>query len=122
MVVSDMRMPEMDGVEFLNEVTRRFPKTIRFLLSSHADMESVYKSAGLMHQLLLKPSDEKTLSAAVLNAVKVENSPEGEKLRQLLSKIHRLECAGQRLSDESFVAGMLQIWRDALLKKLCRLQ
>jgi HD-like signal output (HDOD) protein len=89
-VVSDMQMPEMNGVDLLNEVMKRHPKTIRFLLASHSDMESIYKSVGLMHQFLLKPCDEKGLKATVIGALKRENSSVGESLRKLLPKIHQL--------------------------------
>jgi HD-like signal output (HDOD) protein/CheY-like chemotaxis protein len=89
-IVTDMQMPEMNGVDLLDEVVKRYPKTIRFLLASHSDMEAIYKSVGLMHQFLLKPCDEKSLKAAVLGALKRENTSVGKSLRVLLPKIHQL--------------------------------
>jgi len=89
-IVADMHMPGMNGVNLLNAVMERYPKTIRFLLSGHADMESIYKNVGLMHQFLVKPCNENTLNAAVMSALRRENSPTSESLRNLLTKIHRL--------------------------------
>lgn len=40
-VISDLKMPEMDGVEFLSLVTELFPETSQILLSGHADRENL---------------------------------------------------------------------------------
>lgn len=37
LVISDMRMPEMDGVQFLEQVRLRWPYTVRLLLTGYAD-------------------------------------------------------------------------------------
>ena len=51
-VVSDMRMPGMNGAELLAEVLKRFPKTVRLVLSGHADRDLVLKCVGSTHQVL----------------------------------------------------------------------
>lgn len=40
-VLSDQRMPEMTGVEFLSEVFRRHPDTVRIILTGFADMDAI---------------------------------------------------------------------------------
>ena len=50
-VVSDMRMPGMNGAALLAEVMKRFPKTIRLILSGHADQELILKCVGSTHDL-----------------------------------------------------------------------
>ena len=45
-VVSDMRMPEMDGADLLTEVMKRYPTTIRLVLSGHADTAAIMKTVG----------------------------------------------------------------------------
>src|SRR6185437_13107609 len=55
-VVSDVRMPGMDGVEFLRIVSERWPHTIRIALSGFAGVEQVAKLVPYAHQYLNKPS------------------------------------------------------------------
>ena len=38
LVISDMRMPEMDGARFLEQVFKRYPETVRILLTGYADI------------------------------------------------------------------------------------
>ena len=43
-VVSDMRMPEMDGAALLNKVQKLYPHTVRFILSGYSDKEMILSS------------------------------------------------------------------------------
>lgn len=54
-IVSDMRMPGMDGVELLDKIRTHFPNTIRFVLSGFSDRQMILKSVGLTHQFFSKP-------------------------------------------------------------------
>lgn len=68
-VVTDMRMPAMDGVALLREVMQRYPDTARFVLSGQSDRESVLRSVGPIHQFLSKPCDPDLLKATVERAL-----------------------------------------------------
>lgn len=83
-VVSDMRMPGMDGAELLSEIGRQYPSMLRIVLSGEADRESVLRAVNPMHQYLSKPCEPEELfefirrapvfqetikSAAVLDAI-----------------------------------------------------
>lgn len=89
-VVADMRMPGMDGVEFLNEVLRRHPQTVRLILSGHADEQMVLKSVGIAHQFLLKPCDQESLKTAVRRAFQVGSSLGNPQLKQMVGRLGRL--------------------------------
>ena len=71
-VVSDMRMPEMTGVEVLRKVKELSPDTVRIMLSGHADLEAAIAAVneGSIFRFLTKPCDKetlgKTLSAALM--------------------------------------------------------
>jgi len=85
-IISDMRMPGMNGAELLNEVMKRHPKTVRLILSGYADRELILKCVGSTHQYLAKPCDAKTLKLTVQRAAHLEESLKSEKLRLLVNR------------------------------------
>lgn len=90
LVVSDMRMPEMNGVELLEEVQLRSPASIRFILSGHADSELTLRSVGVAHQFLSKPCDAETLIAAVGRAAELRSLLGDERLVRIATQIGAL--------------------------------
>ena len=70
MIVSDQRMPKMTGVEFLREVKRRYPDTVRIVLSGYTDLQSVTAAIneGAIYKFLTKPWDDELLRADVREA------------------------------------------------------
>ena len=64
-VVSDMKMPGMDGAEFLSRVREEYPGSIRIALSGETDANMVYRCVQHAHQYLAKPCDADTLVATV---------------------------------------------------------
>lgn len=64
-LVSDMRMPQMDGAQLLEQVRERFPATIRVILSGYAETGAVMKTVGPAHIYLAKPCDPDKLCAAI---------------------------------------------------------
>lgn len=89
-VVSDMRMPGMNGAQLLTEVMKRFPKTVRIILSGHADHELVLKAVGSTHQYLHKPCEPELLKATVQRAVALGDSLENEQVKSLVAQMSRL--------------------------------
>jgi len=83
LIVSDMRMPGMDGATLLTRVRKEHPKTIRFILSGQAEDNSFLRAMGSMHQFLSKPCSYETLKDAVNRAFSLRyrlNDPNWEKL------------------------------------------
>lgn len=62
-VISDMRMPEMSGAEFLAEVADTYPETIRILMTGYSDLESTIQAVnqGRIHHYIQKPWDNSAL-------------------------------------------------------------
>ena len=71
-VVSDMRMPGMDGSQLLAEIMRLDPAIVRIILSGQAEPESLLRATRTAHRYLSKPCDAPTLKAAITrtNALK----------------------------------------------------
>ncbi|MFH2139735.1 MAG: EAL domain-containing protein [Pseudomonadota bacterium] len=69
-IISDQRMPEMSGVEFLTQVKELYPHTIRIVLSGYADLDSVMDAInrGAIYKFFAKPWDNEILRAEVLEA------------------------------------------------------
>ncbi|HEV8444775.1 MAG TPA: HD domain-containing phosphohydrolase [Steroidobacteraceae bacterium] len=70
-VVSDMRMPEMDGARFLARVNEIAPQTVRMVLSGQADLESTIAAVneGRVFRFLLKPCNSETLFGVIRNGI-----------------------------------------------------
>ncbi len=64
-IVTDMQMPEMDGVELLERVKRQHPGTARVVLSGHAGRTAVLRSLSLAHRFLSKPCAARTIVSVV---------------------------------------------------------
>jgi CheY-like chemotaxis protein len=69
-VVSDMRMPAMDGAVFLGQVRRRYPDTVRLLLTGHADINAAIAAVneGQIFRFLTKPCPPSELLGALCAA------------------------------------------------------
>lgn len=69
-VISDQRMPEMSGVEFLTRVKELYPETIRIVLSGNADFDSVKEAInqGAIYKFFSKPWDNEVLRVDVMEA------------------------------------------------------
>lgn len=67
MVISDMRMPEMDGAEFLERVVEKWPLITRILLTGHADIVSTIEAInkGRIYRYVSKPWEENDLKLTV---------------------------------------------------------
>ena len=71
MVISDYRMPEMNGVDFLRQVYEKWPETIRIVLSGFADTAAVVEAInqGQIYKFIPKPWNEEELLSAVSSAL-----------------------------------------------------
>ena len=94
-VITDMRMPDMNGTELLNEVMKRYPKTVRIVLSGHADEQTVQESVGVAHQWIAKPFDLKTLRTILGRIASFHSQLEDPSLKELIGKIRHLPSAPQ---------------------------
>lgn len=64
-VVSDMRMPGIDGATLLCRIKDECPATVRIMLSGYAEDTTLARVLPALHQLLSKPCDVTTLRSAI---------------------------------------------------------
>ncbi|NJL39018.1 MAG: response regulator [Leptolyngbyaceae cyanobacterium RM2_2_4] len=69
-IISDQRMPEMKGTEFLSKTVPQFPNTIRIILTGFTDVEDLVEAinAGQVYKYITKPWDPSELKAVVRTA------------------------------------------------------
>jgi putative nucleotidyltransferase with HDIG domain len=90
LIVTDMRMPEMDGADLLREVMKRHPETIRMVLSGQADSQLVMKAVGVAHQFISKPCDPETLKSIVNRAISLRALLKDSGLKSIISEMDTL--------------------------------
>jgi CheY-like chemotaxis protein len=89
-IVSDMRMPGMDGARLLDEVRQRYPQMVRLILSGHSDREMILRAVGPSHQYLAKPCDIETLLATLTRAYALRELLMNEDLRRIITAMQTL--------------------------------
>jgi FixJ family two-component response regulator len=92
-IISDERMPEMSGVEFLSKVKDLYPDTVRIVLSGYTDLKSVTKSVneGAIYKFLTKPWDDDVLRVHVKEAFdRYSITRENQRLHMELQLANRL--------------------------------
>ncbi|WP_310450113.1 response regulator [Sulfuritalea sp.] len=69
-IVSDQRMPDMSGVEFLRRAKELYPDTVRMVLSGYSDLQSITDAIneGAIYKFLSKPWDDDMLKAEIEEA------------------------------------------------------
>lgn len=110
-VISDERMPGMSGSQFLSEVRKKYPHTIRMILSGQADLEAAVRAIndGEVYRFLLKPCNPADLRVTIRQGL------EHKQLVELSRKLLREYEKKQSLLDELERAnpGITQVDTDA---------
>lgn len=82
-VITDIRMPDMSGIEMLDIVSESHPDMARLILSGHSSRSDTLRATGLAHQYLAKPCDASTLRRAILRSVRLREELADPELRRL---------------------------------------
>lgn len=94
-VVSDMRMPVIDGATLLHHVKERYPAAARIILSGQADRQSVERALPAAHQFLSKPCDAETLRVVVTRACQLQKALSDSGIRSIIGKLDKLPSTPQ---------------------------
>jgi len=106
-VISDYRMPAMNGVDFLKEVCKNWPDTIRIVLSGYADTAAIVEAIneGQIYKFIPKPWNDDDLKVTISNAIekyflRKKNKQLTEKLKLKNEELLRINDNLERLVDE----------------------
>ena len=94
-IITDMRMPEMDGAELLGWVQEHAPQTIRIVVSGFADTEAVLRSVPVAHQFISKPFDADVLANTIERACDLQELLDNSSLREYLAGLRSLPAMPQ---------------------------
>lgn len=86
-VVSDMRMPGIDGAELLTRIRESHPRMARLILSGQSEMAAVMRSVPVAHQFLNKPCDVSVLTAAVSRACQLMDRLSNRRLQEMTGRL-----------------------------------
>lgn len=107
LVISDMRMPGMDGVSFLEYVSVRWPDTVRVLLTGYSSLESTIDAVnrGHVYCYIAKPWDDDDLKVTVSQALRyhdvlMENKRLADKVRSQQDQMQEQQREIDRLKEE----------------------
>ena len=108
LVISDFRMPEMDGASFLTKARALQPHTARIIISAYADIDGIMRAindAGIF-QFVSKPWSDHELKTAIVQvlgyrALQIENQQLADEIRRQRGLISKQQQELDRLELES---------------------
>lgn len=86
-LVTDMRMPGMDGAQLLEAVRTRFPSVLRIILTGQCNRDTLLRGVSLAHRHLTKPCDPDTLKDTVARACALQQLLNSSSLQALASRL-----------------------------------
>src|SRR5258708_1536723 len=90
LIVSDVRMPGMDGGQLLSVVKQRWPNTIRIIVSGYSDPEQAVRLTSLAHQYVAKPCGGQQLENIIERCFNLQDLLSEEPLRRVVGRIGKL--------------------------------
>ena len=110
-IISDQRMPEMKGTEFLSKTVPQFPDTVRIILTGFTDIEDLVDAinSGQVYKYITKPWDPNELKAVVQRAAETY-----EVLKQRTEELRRAQAQTALLLSIVQVAGVSASEEDCL--------
>jgi putative nucleotidyltransferase with HDIG domain len=94
-VVSDMRMPGMDGAGLLARVQHSHPDTVRIVLSGFAEVDAIIRAGGVAHRFLAKPCDVDEIARIVERACPLDDDTSVGRLRRAVPRTTALPSAAR---------------------------
>jgi response regulator RpfG family c-di-GMP phosphodiesterase len=121
LIVSDMRMPQMDGAAFLEQAAKRWPQTVRILLTGYADLTSAVAAVnrGNIYRYLSKPWEDNDIKLTIAQALERQRleslvAAQNAELKELNNNLEARVRA--RTEEVRQVLAQLELTHDELKK------
>lgn len=98
-VISDMRMPRMDGAQLLGEVRSRHPRLARIILSGQSDRDTIVRATSTAHQFLSKPCSSEDLRTTIDRCIRLTELLPDPDLRGRIAALNGLPSVPGSLED-----------------------
>jgi HD-like signal output (HDOD) protein len=89
-IVSDVRMPRMDGATLLSRVQAEHPNVVRILLTGYSELEAIFRAMPAAHCLLTKPCKPTVLVGVLRRSCELRTLLAQDSLRTLVGAVSRL--------------------------------
>jgi putative nucleotidyltransferase with HDIG domain len=94
-IVSDMRIPGMDGAALLKIVRTKYPDVLRIILSGYSEQAAAFNAVSVAHQFLQKPCDQDALRLAIERATSLNDLLNSKMLAGLVCSVEQLPSMSQ---------------------------
>ncbi|UCD82397.1 MAG: HDOD domain-containing protein [Desulfobacterales bacterium] len=89
-IVTDLKMPEMDGIQLLTEIKKCHPHVVRIILSGHVKHDMTLQSLQIAHQSLAKPCDAEILKQTLAKLFALKDILSDDSIKKIISQIESL--------------------------------
>lgn len=89
-VISDMRMPGMDGATLLGHIRDRYPNTVRVILSGYSDAALATRATSVAHRFLAKPCSASDLHSTIERICATQDLLSSPELRKIVGTVGEL--------------------------------
>lgn len=93
-IVSDMRMPQMDGAVLLETVRDLYPHMTRLVLSGHSERDQLLRASAVAHQYLSKPCNGQILRDSLASLVSARERSPGRSVQEMVGRLDGLTSVG----------------------------
>jgi len=115
-IVTDMRMPGMDGAELLEIVRERHPGVLRIVLSGYTELQASLRAVPVAHQFLLKPCDPDMLRTAIARATSLGEVLNSRMLTSLVGALRDLPSLPRVFTELKLALGQPGVSIDRIVQ------